>query len=95
MVKRGTERDRQTETGVCAGERIQMREREREGGRGIETRMGERQSDRSVRKGERQGWEREKDKKIFRVGERKIRRETGVVERGRQELERERERIKR
>ena len=53
--------------------------------------MGERQSDRSVRKGERQGWEREKDKKRFRVGERMIRRETGVVERGRQELERERE----
>ena len=53
--------------------------------------MGERQSDRSVRKGEIQGWERAKDKKRFRVGERKIRRETGVVERGRQELERERE----
>ena len=31
---------------------------------------------------------REKDKKRFRVGERKIGRETGVVERGRQELER-------
>ena len=31
---------------------------------------------------------REKDKKRFRVGERKIRRETAVVERGRQELER-------
>ena len=35
--------------------------------------MGERHSDRSVRKGDRQGWEREKDKKRFRVGERKIR----------------------
>ena len=31
---------------------------------------------------------REKDKKRFRVGERKIGRETEVVERGRQELER-------
>ena len=31
---------------------------------------------------------REKDKKRFRVGERKIGRETGVVGRGRQELER-------
>ena len=57
--------------------------------------MGERQSDRSVRKEERQGWEREKDKKRFRVGERKIRRETGVVERGIQELERENKKIKR
>ena len=41
-----------------------------------------------VREKERQGSEREKDKKRFRVGERKIGRETGVVERGRQELER-------
>ena len=56
--------------------------------------MGERQSDRSVKKGEKQGWEREKDKKRFRVGERKIRRETGVVERGKQELERENKKIK-
>ena len=40
-----------------------------------------------MREKERQGSEREKDKKRFRVGERKIGRETGVVERGRQELE--------
>ena len=47
-----------------------------------DTGVGER--DRSERKGERQGWERErKDKKRFRVGERKIGREIGVVERER------------
>ena len=38
-----------------------------------------RERDRSERKGERQGWE--KDKKRFRLGERKIGREAGVVER--------------
>ena len=53
-------------------ERIQVWERERE----------TRERDRSERKEERQGWERErKDKKRFRVGERKIGREIGVVER--------------
>ena len=52
-----------------------------------DTGVGERETrerDRSERKGERQGWERErKDKKRFRVGERKIGREIGVVERER------------
>ena len=56
-------------------ERIQVWERERETG------VREKERDR--------GW-REKDKKRFRVGERKIGRDTGVVER-----EREREREKR
>ena len=40
-----------------------------------------RERDRSERKGERQGWDREKDKKRFRVEERKIGRETGMVQR--------------
>ena len=44
MIKCGTERERQTETGICPGERIQMRERER-------GREGDR---------ERQGWERDR-----------------------------------
>ena len=73
MVRCGTERERERETGV--GERGYRCGRERE----------------------RQGWERkeyvrEKDKKKFRVGERKIGRETGVVETERRESERERER---
>ena len=52
--------------------------------------MWERERDRSERKGERQGWERErKDKKRFRVGERKIGREIGVVERERKKIKRE------
>ena len=45
------------------------------------------------KKGERQGWEREKDKKSFRVGERKIGRETGMVQREREKNRRERERM--
>ena len=49
----------------------------------------ERHTNRSERKRERQGREIEKDKKRFRVGERKIGRETGVVQR---ERERERKR---
>ena len=57
------------------------RQRDRSGREKERARERERQRDRGVR---------EKDKKRFRVGERKIGRETGVVERGRQELERER-----
>ena len=65
---------------VCERDRIQVWKREKE-------RERERDTHRSERKGDRQGREIEKDKKRFRVGERKIGRETGVVQR-----ERERER---
>ena len=55
------------------------REKERDK-EGRETEWQECKRDRIERKGERQGSEREKDKKRFRLGERKIGREAGVVE---------------
>ena len=64
---------------------------ERSGRESEDTGVYERETgmrDRNERKGERQGLEREKDKKRFRLGERMIGRETGVVQR---ERERERE----
>ena len=55
-----------------------------------DTGVGER--DRSERKGERQEWERErKDKQRFRVGERRIGREIGVVEREREKKDKRRD----
>ena len=71
-------------------------ERERESeGRSVREDAGVYERDRNERIGERQGWDREKDKKRFRVGERMIGRETGVVQRETQrkrERERKRER---
>ena len=71
---------------MCERERIQVWERERHthrSGREIETGVREKERDRG-------GWEIGKDKKRFRVGGRKIGRETGVVQR-----EREKKRKKR
>ena len=70
------------------GGREREREREREGWE-RETEWQECEREKGVREKERDRDERDKDKKRFRMGERKIGRETGVVEGGRQELERE------
>ena len=77
--ERDRERDRDREARVRERERGYRCGRDWSVWKREDAGVGER--DRSEKKGERQGWEIEKDKKRFRVGERKTGQDTGVVQR--------------